>query len=54
MSIRDAARIAALESRVLELVARLEKLEQAATAGSSEQFVAERSNVAARKRQGRN
>jgi hypothetical protein len=30
MSIRDAARIAALETRVSELTARLEKLDQAA------------------------
>lgn len=32
MSIRDAARIAALETRVSELTARLETLEQAAAA----------------------
>jgi hypothetical protein len=32
MSIRDAARIAALETRVSELTARLEKLEQTAEA----------------------
>lgn len=53
MSIRDAARIAALESRVSELVARLEKLEQA-TSAESEQPPVERSKVVARKRQGRN
>jgi hypothetical protein len=32
MSIRDAARIAALETRISELTTRLEKLEQAAAA----------------------
>lgn len=36
MSIRDAARIAALETRVSELTARLEKLEQTATARESD------------------
>jgi hypothetical protein len=53
MSIRDAARIAALESRVSELVARLEKLEQA-TIAEAEQPGVERSKGVARKRHGRN
>jgi hypothetical protein len=52
MSIRDAARIAALESRVSELVSRLEKLEQAAAVRESK--ASERNVSSARPRPGRN
>jgi hypothetical protein len=51
MSIRDAARIAALEARVSELVSRLERLEQATAVRDSK--ASERNASAARPRQGR-